>query len=176
MWCTVPDDFQTHMFDKELVNYCTGQSGTGIVLPAAASTGTPENPIVQQTLAVLTLLAKEAQVVVSGCLSGQGVLADPLPSPNPSSDLLKHVAVHIAFEHLFLRIPGKGSEFPSAWDKSIKDAHKLLDKFVNGDLPLDPAFFTRGVDANVPPQSAVLRSSSAVDRAFSREWNLRGGY
>jgi len=173
-WMTVPDDFQVHMMDRELVNYTTGLSGTDVVLPTAAQikTTAPTDPVIVKTLAVLNALAKEAQVVVCGELAGQGTLADPLPSPNPSADLLLHVAVHIAFEHLFLRIPGQGAEFPTAWDKSIKSAHETLRKFVDGDLPLDPAFFTRGANANIPPQQAVLRSSCDVDAAFARDWNL----
>jgi hypothetical protein len=174
MWMTVPDDFQVHMMDRELVNYCTGQPGTGVVLPTAAQiiATPPTDPVILQTLAILGLLAKEAQVVVTGELAGQGLLIDPLPTPNPSGDLLKHVTTHIAFEHLFLRIPGMASEFPTAWDKSIKDAHTTLQKFVEGVLPLDPDFFSRGVDANVPPQQAVMRHSCDVDAAFAREWNL----
>jgi hypothetical protein len=95
-----------------------------------------------------------------------------LPTPSASGDLLIHCAVHLAFEHLFLRIPGQASEFPTAWDKSIKGAHSLLTQFRDGTLPLDPAFFARGVDHNIPPQQAVMRSSSIVDNAFRRDWNL----
>jgi hypothetical protein len=174
MWMTVPDDFQVHMLDRELVNYCTGQPGIGLSLGSASANEVtpPTDPLVIQALAILTLLAKEAQVVVTGELAGQGLLIDPLPTPDPSGDLLKHVATHIAFEHMFLRIPGMASEAPAAWDKSIKGAHATLQKFVDGTLPLDPSFFTRGVDANVPPQQAVMRHSCDVDAAFAREWNL----
>ena len=174
MWMTIPDDYQVHMMDRELVNYCTGQSGSGIVLPTAAefADSPTDDQLVLQTISVLTAIGKEAQVIVTGMLAGQGKLIDPLPTPNPSADLLLHVVTHIAFEHLFLRIPGQASMYPSAWDKSIKDAHEILGKFVSGMLPLDPDFFTRGDDANIPPQSAVIRTEGFADRAFSRDWNL----
>jgi len=171
MWLSVPDDFQVHMLDKELVNFCTGQPGTGVTLPSAKDAADATDPIIRATLSVLAKIAQEAQTIVQGHLLSQGVLADTLPA-GPNAGLLLHVATHIAFEHLFLRIPGKASEFPTAWDKSIVDAHATLRKFVEGDIPLDPDFFVRGAESNVPPQSAVMRSSTDVDLAFARDWNL----
>jgi hypothetical protein len=174
MWLTIPDSYQVHMLDRDLINYATGGAGSGIVLPTASqiASSAPTDPVIIQTLAALTALAVEAQKVVVGRLSGQGVLIDPLPTPNASADLLLHVTEHIAFEHLFLRIPGQGSEFPSAWDKAIKEAHATLAAFVDGTLPLDRAFFARGDSVNVPPQQAVVRNASFVDQAFSRDWTL----
>ena len=252
MWMTVPDAFQTHMLDQDLVNYCTGQSGIGLTLPTAAqqgqsssgglasfaanvmtltqapsgtfalgqavtangvATGTtilalasgtlglagstytlsttpgtiaaeaftssfaPTNPLVIQTLAVLTAIALEAQVVVIGSLASQGLLADPLPTGDPIANLLQHVTGHIAFEHLFLRIPGQASEYPTAWDKSIKGAHADLKRFVDGDLPIPNTFFIRGAINDTPPlQGAIERHHQPADRAFQRDWDLHGNW
>lgn len=174
MWLTIPDSFQTHMFDRELVNYATGQPATGIVLPTAAQqlATPPSNPIIVQTLAVLTALALDAQTVVQGELLSQGTLVDPLPAGNVNAALLIHVTTHMAFEHLFLRIPGEASQFPTAWEKSIKGAKATLQKFVDGMLPLDTGFFTRGAEVNIPPMAAVIRTHGPVDAAFARDWDL----